>query len=237
MIKTFIYLCRSGQNEELRYSLRSIDTFYPDAIVWVVGGKPDWYTGNFIAVKQTSDAFQNVKDGLASIINHPDIPDEVIIMNDDFFFIQKLDEIPVYISGTLEKRIMLHKKNRVGSMYVNKLVQLVRHCKQYRNPPLDFDIHVPMPINKHNLPWVINDHVMWRSNYGNRFVKEEDVRVIEDVKVYADKRYAFKSYDYLSYKYPFVSTHDDSFQEVYDVLLKNLFPNESKYELPIFSGS
>lgn len=231
MIKTFVYLCRCGKNEELRYSLRSIEMFYPDANVWVVGGKPDWYTGNFIGVKQTSDAFQNVKDGLASIINHPGIPDEVIIMNDDFFFTQTVENIPTYISGTLQERVMFHKRNKVNSIYVNKLLQLLKHCKQFRNPPLDFDIHVPMPIIKTNLINVVKDQVMWRSNYGNRFVDEKDVQVIEDVKVYADKRYAFKSYDYLSFKYPFFSTHDESFLNVYNNLLKDMFPNPSKFEL------
>jgi hypothetical protein len=75
MEKTFVYLCRPGKNEELRYSIRSVNAFYPNATIWVVGGKPDWYIGNFLEVEQSSNAFQNVKNSLAEVIKNAMIPD------------------------------------------------------------------------------------------------------------------------------------------------------------------
>lgn len=230
MGKTFVYLCRPGKNEELRYSLRSVDKFYPDATVWVIGGKPDWYIGNFIEVKQSGDPFKNVRAALAVLMSREDIEDKVIIMNDDFFFLERVDDIRVYSSGTLREKIDFNRENRITSSYIRKLHDLNRHCRKYRNPPLDFDLHVPMPINKANLTEIVQDNVMWRSNYGNRFVKDSDIVFMQDVKVYSHYKYAFKSYDYLTKKYPFVSTHDDSFQKVYRDIFKDLFVNKSKYE-------
>ena len=36
----FIYICRVGENEELRYSIRSVLNSFPEANIWVIGGKP-----------------------------------------------------------------------------------------------------------------------------------------------------------------------------------------------------
>ena len=53
----FIYICRIGENEELRYSVRSVLNSFPEAVIWVIGGKPDWYVGNYIYVDQNNSAF------------------------------------------------------------------------------------------------------------------------------------------------------------------------------------
>lgn len=230
MNKTFVYTCRFGDNEELRYSLRSIQTFYPEADVWVVGGKPDWYCGNYIEVKQTINEFETVKKNLSAIIDNKLIPDEVIVMNDDFFFVRRIDSIPFYISGAMKDRIIFNKTNGFNTIFVKKLADSYRYCKRLRSQPLDFELHVPMPVNKQKLSLILNDNVMWRSNYGNRFVADAETEVIEDVKVYPKGKADFKTYDYLSFKYPFFSTQDDSFKEVYDNFLKNMFSVPSKFE-------
>lgn len=230
MTKTFVYLCRPGPNEELRYSLRSVDYFYPDSTVWVVGGKPKWYSGNFISVGQTGDAFRNVALNLSKIVASKEIPEDIIIMNDDFFFLEYLDTIPSYISGTLKDRISLHRSNGINSSYVSKLMQSYRHCKAHSREPLDFDIHVPMPVKKSNLAKIVNDPVMWRSNYGNQFADPKTIEKICDVKVYSNSKYFFKSYDYASRQYPLISTHDDSFEIVHDHILKDMFSKPSRYE-------
>ncbi len=229
---TFIYPCRPGDNEELRYSLRSVEKFYPEADVWVIGGKPDWYVGNFIKIKQTYDSFANVRNSLSMIINNPAIPDDVIVMNDDFFFLDRLDKFLFYVSGTLKDRILSDKLNNINSSYTKKLVHLHNHCSKYVSSPLDFDIHVPMPVNKKKLSQVVDEGLMWRSNYGNRFAPKSKIRKIKDVKVYPNSIYSFKSYDYKNPKYPFISTHDDSFKEVYEHLLKDLLSMPSRFELP-----
>jgi hypothetical protein len=230
MGKTFVYLCKNGENEELRYSLRSVEKFFPDSQVWIVGGKPSWYSGNFIHVAASSDIFQNVKNSLAATITEDLIPEDIVIMNDDFFFVKTLDTIPHYVSGTLKDRILFNKQNGVSSSYVRRLVHSYKYCKRYSPFPLDFDIHVPMPVKKQLLIEVVKEPIMWRSNYGNRFVKNEDTQTIRDVKVYSDSKNYFKSYDYLSLEYPFVSTDDKSFKIVYEKLFKDMLPDPSKYE-------
>ncbi len=233
----FVYICRNGENEELRYSLRSVQTFYPNSTVWVVGGKPDWYVGNFIPIKQVADAFQNVKNSLIAIMDNPNIPDEIVIMNDDFFFVRYVPAIKAYSSGTLHNKIVFNKSNGVNSPYIRRLNHLLRHCKKHKDTPLDFETHAPMLISKSKLSTIVNENVMWRSNYGNRFLSDNEIEVIQDVKVYSDSKYSFKSYKYLSFKYPFFSTQDSSFTEVYEKMLKNMFCIPSQYELKILPSS
>jgi hypothetical protein len=228
--KTFVYLCKNGDNEELRYSLRSVEKFFPGSKVWVVGGKPDWYVGDFIAVPSGPDVFENVRKSLSAIAANDSIPDDVVIMNDDFFFVESMESIPHYISGTLRDRIMLNKTNGINSSYIRRLVQSYKHCKRFKSSPLDFDIHVPMPINKNNLKDVVNDNIMWRSNYGNRFIKDAETVKIKDVKFYTKKDYSFKSYDFMSSEYPFFSISDEAFEMVHDKLLKDLLDKPSSYE-------
>lgn len=231
MGKTFIYICRPGENEELRYSIRSVALFYPKAKIWVVGGKPDWYCGNYIEVPQTSNSFKNVRNNLAAIIDVDEIPNDIIIMNDDFFFLKHLKNIPFYISGTLKDKIYLYQENEAGSSYVTRLIELRKHCKRFEQEPMDFELHVPIQVNKKLLSRVVHENVMWRSNYGNRFIDKSQTKTIEDVKVYPKIQYSFKNYDYLSLKYPFVSTQDDTFEDVRKNLLEKMFPTPSQYEI------
>jgi len=87
----FVYICRGGENEELRYSLRSVVNSFPDSAVWVVGGIPKWYSGNKISIEQNAGKWANAVNNLNAITESPDIPEEFVLMNDDFFITNKRD--------------------------------------------------------------------------------------------------------------------------------------------------
>jgi len=230
---TFVYLCRNGDNEELRYSLRSVDHFYPEASVWLVGGKPDWYTGNYIYVSQERrDKFEAVLENLYHVAFEDDIDEKIIMMNDDFFFVKKVSRFKPLISGTIRESILSYVNSGTASAYVSHLKRLMASLKPIRKLPLDFELHVPMPIKKSNLQKMVKEGIttMWRSNYGNRFYSISETTTMPDVKVYPNNTNSFKNYDYMSFKYPFFSTQDDSFSEVRDRLLNDMFPSPSKYE-------
>ena len=79
----FVYICRSGDNEELRYSIRSVIRSFPKANIWVVGGKPVWYKGNYIIVEQNQDKYTNALNNIIAICNSKEISVSFIFMNDD----------------------------------------------------------------------------------------------------------------------------------------------------------
>jgi hypothetical protein len=100
-----VYICRDGDNEELRYSIRSAVANLPHDNIWIVGGKPDWYTGNFIRTKQNGLKFDNARNNLNTACRKYEISSDFVLMNDDFYFMDKIDKIEMFHGGRLIDKI------------------------------------------------------------------------------------------------------------------------------------
>lgn len=227
---TFVYLCRDGDNEELRYSIRSVKHFYPDATIWVAGGRPRWYVGNYLRVSKFGNSYSTQRKILRSIFLSDRIPEDIVIMNDDFFFVDKVDDFGYYCSGKLGNRIKQYTANGFSTTYVEELHDLRSHCLKNYGSEMDFELHVPMLVKKSQLADIFEDDVMWRSNYGNKYIDDYNIKIIKDVKFYNQNKYAFKEHSFLSRRYPFISTLDSSFPVVKDKLLSKKFPNPTEHE-------
>lgn len=226
----FVYICRSGKNEELRYSIRSVLNSFPDSTIWVVGGKPDWYCGKYIEISQDKNTYTNAVNNLKAICNSMEIDEDFIIMNDDFFIINKISDIKYFYGGTLLEKILLYKDLTGSSSYIDKLSTTLNKLKRYGvDQPLDYELHVPFPINKQNLHKILNknDKLLYRSFYGNMF--NVGGLKIEDVKVYDRTGLIKKSFDYKKTHTDFLSTTDSSFNTL-EPMLKEKFPNKSHCE-------
>lgn len=226
----YVYVCRSGDNEELRYSIRSVVENLPTGNIWVVGHKPDWYSGNFIPVKDGRNKFDNIKKCMSAIINNKEISTNFVSMHDDFFIINKIDRIPTLYGGLLEDRVRLYKKLSPSSAYTGLLSNThKRLVKLGIENPLDYDIHVPMAMNKDMLNQVIDMPYLERSNYGNIF--NIGGTLSDDVKVYSKGRLSSRSYDFINGESYFLSTEDNSFDQIRG-MLTGLFPKPSIFESP-----
>jgi hypothetical protein len=98
-----VYPLGSGSkhdNLELRFSLRSIERYLHDyRNIYIIGVKPKWLlTGEFLSDDGTHKVIhipftdykqrsENVFNKLMHISNMPDVTDDFLLMNDDFFFI------------------------------------------------------------------------------------------------------------------------------------------------------
>lgn len=225
----FVYICRSGQNEELRYSIRSVLANFPNSNIWVVGEKPDWYTGDFILVRQQTTKYSNARNNLQAICDSDGIGEKFILMNDDFFIVKPISHIEYLHGGSLEKKIAYYNELTPNSSYVRSLQETHRRLlKRGIENPLDYELHVPMPMNKAGLRASLHHTSLWRSTYGNIF--GVGGREIADVKVYFNGPLMDKTYDYKDLEQPYLSTDDRSFKQVLDDVLFNMFPEPSKYE-------
>ena len=225
-----VYICRNDDNEELRYSIRSAVKNLPHDKIWVVGGKPDWYTGNYIKVSQTRSKYVNARNNLKTICASEDISDSFILMNDDFYIINKVAFVPYMYSGTLDAKIKIREDLFTGNSYITLLRQTLSVLsRRSKNPILDYELHVPMVMEKKKLSKVLKFSGLWRSVYGNMF--EVGGNQIKDVKVYnkTDKFYT-TSYDINNLEYDYLSSNDNSFEIIKDMLLKKMFPDKSIYE-------
>jgi len=226
----YVYVCRSGDNEELRYSIRSVISHLPPGNIWVVGHKPEWYSGNFIPVKDGRNKFDNIKKCMLAIINNKEISANFVSMHDDFFIINKTDSIPTLYGGLLEDRVNLYKKLSPSSSYTAMLDSTYKRLvKLGIENPLDYDIHVPMVMNKDMLAQIIDMPYLERSNYGNIF--NIGGSLSSDVKVYSKGRLSSRSYDFVNGESYFLSTEDNSFDQIKSMFL-NLFPEPSIFESP-----
>jgi hypothetical protein len=226
----FVYICRSGENEELRYSIRSVLNSFPEANIWVVGGRPHWYSGSYIEVKQDKNTYTNATNNLKAICDSLEISDDFILMNDDFFIVNKVDKIQYFYGGTLDEKILLYQELIGSSSYIDKLSITLHKLKKYNiEQPLDYELHVPFPMNKENLSKVLkkSDRLLYRSVYGNLF--NVGGLKIEDVKVYDRTGLIKKSFDYKNVYTDFLSTTDTSFNTM-QTFLKEKFSHKSHYE-------
>jgi hypothetical protein len=116
-------------------------------------------------------------------------------------------------------------------MYIKKLIiTRTRLLDQGIQNPYDYELHIPMPMEKDKLSQIIKKYpsCLWRSMYGNLY--SVGGSQMEDVKVYVNKKHIERSSNLLDTSV-FLSTEDQAFKVVLDAKLLKLFPNPSKYEL------
>jgi hypothetical protein len=225
----FVYVSKQGDNEELRYSIRSVRKNFLESNVWLVGGKPDWYNGNFIPVENISSKFNNIRNCIKQAALSKEISDDFILMNDDFFIIKEIDSMPVLHGGLLQDRISRYVEATGGNRYATLLSLTNLNLKrQGIKHALDYDIHVPIQLNKSKVLEVVDQKLSFRSVYGNKF--NIGGTQTKDVKVYGSKLLKDMSYSFLSEDPTFISTEDLSFDYVYNEILKDMFYEPSEYE-------
>jgi len=224
-----VYICRPGDNEELRYSIRSAIKNLTHDNLWVVGQKPDWYTGNFIKMPIHRSKQESARLNLQKICESNEISDDFVLMNDDFYIIKKINYIDYFYDKTLLEKTEDHETKYPKNAYTNLL------CHTYDKlisldvkNPLNYEIHVPMIMKKSLLENVLKYKTcLWRSMYGNLY--NVGGTQMADVKVY-NPNSGRDTFNYMDKSHTFLSTTDNYFEPVINNLLSKKFSNPSPYE-------
>lgn len=200
----------------------------PHDNIWLIGNKPKWYEGNFLSVPDTSNKYENIRNAIKSVSINSDISDDFVLMNDDFFVMNPLSEIPVFHGGLLIDKINDYITLVGMTRYVKLLMNTHRFLTNYGiKNPLDYDIHTPIQMNKANLTKIIHKKHFPRSMYGNIF--NIGGTEIKDVKIYPNTSNLYsKSYN-IDTSIPYLSTLDSSFKGVF-ALLYGMFSDKTEYE-------
>jgi hypothetical protein len=225
-----VYICRAGDNEELRYSIRSVVKNLPHDNIWVVGQKPKWYTGNFIEIPDKRIKYVNARNNMKAICSSNKISEDFILMNDDFFIMKKVDSLDYFYGGTLEDKAVRFESFSMLGSYTRMLYSTLEKLKDIGiKTPLDYELHVPMIFNKKKLRDALKiKSDLWRSVYGNLY--SVGGTQIGDVKTYSGNNKKKQSFDWRKDSKNFLSTEDNSFKEVRDKLLNKHFAKPSSYE-------
>jgi hypothetical protein len=230
-MKDFVYICRSGDNEELKYSIRSVLKIFPGARIWVVGGKPNWYIGNYIGVAQDQDKYTNALNNLMAICKSTEISESFILMNDDFFILKGFNLEESFHGGYLINKINRYAGTTRSAKYITKLETTYRSlAREGIEDILDYELHVPMAMEKNKLNKIITKYptLLWRSMYGNIYnLKGTE---ITDVKFYSNPMHNSKS-SKITEDSIFISTQDESFKDLYAVKFKDILSEPSNVEM------
>ena len=218
-------------NEELRYSLRSVEQNFPYNRVFFYGGKPMYFhPDKLVLVKQRSGTkWDKVRSMLKLIAEDDRLTENFILFNDDFFVLKPVDRLPVYKYGTLEQLCNRIESKNHGrpTPYTLSLKRTIKALEEKGLPTANFELHLPMVFNRGDLKEIMNlfpDIKGTRSLYGNAYLNEEDTEDKKDVKIFKCDTPVSEDADY-------ASTEDQIFARgIAGEMIKAKFPDKSKWE-------
>jgi hypothetical protein len=223
-------MCRDGENEELRYSIRSVLKFFPDAEIWVIGGKPGWYVGNHIPVNQNSVKYNNVKNNIEKLLSDERIDDSFVYMNDDFYLTNMPDFSQSYHRGTIKTYLEESAEFFQKHLYRKLIARAHNKLKKFMSDePLNYELHIPILISKSRLKNSYSRLEVWRSFYGNYY--KIGGKEILDCKLYPNNiSDGINLNNFIDDHSPFLSSNDNTFKFILDNYLADAFPNKSALE-------
>jgi hypothetical protein len=219
------------RNAELRFSLRSLAHLDHDR-VWLAGFQPSWIrnVGLIPTRERHDDKWQNIAIALEAVCSWPELSDRFVLMDDDFFVMQPVDEVPTWHRGPASEFLSRHGGDNA---YHRGLRATVRFLQELGHAdPLSYELHVPMVFDKAamadalSLPTQRGKTIaclQQRTLYGNVVGIGGDQ--VPDVKVVSSTR------NQPWRERPFISTTDHSFSST-DVgkFIRAAFPDASPYE-------
>lgn len=137
-------------NGQLRYALRSWVANLPHRRVWIAGYRPPWLTGvRHLPTPQNGTKYRNTTLAVRAACEHPDVSDEFLLCNDDFFVMEPIDRMPVLHRGPISE--VIHNYTRRG--YNGRYVRGMRETRDLLvglgyGEPLSYELHVPLPVVK-----------------------------------------------------------------------------------------
>ena len=152
-----VYLVKPGDdNEELRYSLRSLakNMTYIDR-VFIAGYCPAWVRNvETIDLEPLEDKFDNQFQSLRAACADDRISDDFALLNDDHFALVQMDFLPTWHEGPLRLLIRrLAKRGQTDSdVWFYALKQTLKQMRAwgYRNPDA-YECHIPLCFNRGRL--------------------------------------------------------------------------------------
>lgn len=171
-----VYMVKdSSPNEELRYSLRSVEKNWgPHGRIWIFGGCPAGIRPDrFVPVEMILPGkWENTHRLMRLICECGEISEDFWFFNDDFFVMRPAGEdMPQLYNGNLEEAIRLVEGYEGGVTYwTEQLHRLVDWARREGFGTLNYEVHKPMLINRRRMLNVMDkypDVLFTRSLYGN----------------------------------------------------------------------
>jgi len=232
-----VYILRPSawRDNEIRYSLRSVQKNMDCAgRVFIVGHRPRFISDQVTHIPAEDPYNNKLRNAVHKIriaCADPRVSEKFVLMNDDFFFLKRHEEIPFYNRGRLTVMI---KKHETRAGYYFKALRTT--CEMLENmgvkDPKDFEVHCPIVLDKTNFLRITgeignDDGYVFRSAYANLMGMKGKYR--RDVK----NRSNFKVEDIS--RLDILSTDDKVVLTArFQKFIRRRFPERSKYEKEMF---
>lgn len=230
----FVYILKdTEENEELKYSIRSVEKNAKHLInrIVFVGGNPKGFKNIYHI-----DGYQNFnnkhKNAIMSIYaacKNPYITDEFILMNDDFYIQHPISDIGITYGGTMLDRIT-ELPDGAYKLEMLKARDFIKYA-MLDQEPMNYAVHHPIKIVKNCAETcirTIEPAHNFRNLYGNLYRLMES----NSTKPYQLKDNKLRQQDNGKFdkQAPFLSSDDDTFDEL-KAYLKEIFSEKSQYEI------
>lgn len=219
-----VYVCRDGENPELRYSLRTLQNVDHGA-VFIFGGAPVWisdYVG-FMRNQQRASPYASTRSHIKAACLDTDVSDPFMLWNDDFYAMRPTTMQPMHRG--LVKDTMRPGARTPWFRGLEATAALL--ARQGNDEPLMYDVHVPMVIHKEPMLKALDlarkspvDAVHLRTVYGN-LLRVGGVEITDPKMMRRDDPFPTG---------PWLSSNDNTFKSTVEPVLRYLFPDPCKYE-------
>lgn len=228
-----VYIVRPGPNDELRYSLRSLEAFCPTERVVIVGEPPEWVRG--VEVVQIRPHGTKGESTTRSIATALDVMagEDFYLWHDDFYATAPVPEPGHYDKGRLRDVVATHPYQR-GRHFTGALLTLAYLEGMGYEDPLSYEVHTPLLVKAPPMREALARTIRWRAVHESDLHKRTvyahllgaPSTTIRDVKYHTLAR------AWPDAHVPWLSSSDVSFAP--DVLpkLRSLLPSASAYERP-----
>ncbi len=227
-------LKETPKNEELRYSLRSVEENLKYRNVVFYGGCPvDLKPDRSVRIAQNEPTkWERVRNLLINICNDDKLTEDFWLFNDDFYILKPMPEdMPPQYNGTLYEHI-IHVEGRHGNsptIYTQRLRHLVNTLEKNDYDCLNYAVHKPILYNRKKLKEVLEkfpDEPMVRALYGNYWkiggFNNRDMKI---------QLLDYPHIDRIRKNWDFLSTSDKSFNfGNIGEFIRERFKNKSRFE-------
>ena len=241
LVIPFVNNPKAWDNNELRYSLRSVEKHLKNIrFTFIVGDCPDWLQNVIhIPFEQTGHKSQNIMEKLLHVCGLEGVSEEFMMWNDDFFL--KMDVDATKYRVLFDKHLSDELKYSKNEKYNDYLVDTILALKKGSFATKNFDIHVPIRYNKQKFEYVMRQYnftenrLLVKSLYCNHcepFIASDSAQYsaqYSDLKI-KHPLTEWELYDKIMARHIF-SIGDGALEnDTVKNYLQAMFPNKSKYE-------
>jgi len=221
--------------DDLRHSLRSLDTNAPDVTeVWIVGDIPTWARGIRMHTIPQAEKFANQRQSLSWFVNYPGAPAAFYLMNDDMFITEHVEgQLPTCRNASRASRWA--NAERSSGVKLNGWHRTVQATASWvseltETDPYIYEAHTPLLFDTAKLKALINTYPIAQpfavgELYPIAGIGGEGAHC-GNAKVKAADSLNAK----LANPMPYLSGNPDSWAGALGTHIRAMFPNPSRWE-------